>query len=247
MTSADPRLQLSLRGRLGALELAIALDLPPGLHVLIGPNGAGKSTVLRTIAGAESRFSGRCLFGDACLWDSERGHFVPPERRHVGYLPQSVALFPHLSGGDNVRFGTPPSSFAQEAKPAGPLRWLSSLGAEHVATLRPDRMSGGEQQRVGLARTLAREPRLLLLDEPFAALDVVSRAAVRSVVADYVKARALTAILVTHDVRDALAIGDSCVVLEAGQVSYRGPARHAVQPSSTPFVRAFFAGVDAPA
>lgn len=244
MSTAARDLQLVLRGGLGALRFSVDLKLSPGIHVLIGPNGAGKTTLLRVLAGAEPQLSGGCALDGRHLWESARGILTPPEHRNVGYLPQSVALFPHLSGRDNVRFGMTPPADSNRAERETPEHWLAALGVSHVADLRPARMSGGEQQRVGLARTLAREPRLLLLDEPFAALDVVGRASVRALVADYVKARRMTAILVTHDVRDALALGDSCVVLEAGQVTYQGPARRASQSTSTPFVRAFFAGVD---
>jgi molybdate transport system ATP-binding protein len=193
----------------GRLELA--LTLPAGMSVLVGPSGAGKSTCLLALAGlirpdaGEIVLAGRTLFGP--------GVDVPPWRRRVALVFQNLALFPHMTALENVRFGI------RERGPAGDEgahRWLARMRVAHVAERRPATLSGGEAQRVALARALASSPSLLLLDEPFSALDPTLRAELAAEVRAVVAQLAIPAILVTHHREDAESLGERIVRLRDG-------------------------------
>ena len=196
-------LRADIEVTLGRLDLAVAVDVGVGEVVaVVGPNGAGKTTLLRAIAG-----------------------LVPLRRGHVdvggdiGMVFQGAPLFPHLSAIENVAFG-PRAQGRSRADAAEVARtWLQRVGAEELAHLRPDALSGGQAQRVAIARAMAVEPALLLLDEPFAALDAGARVELRRCIRSLDVAR----LLVTHDVTDALALADRIVVLEDGRVVQEGP------------------------
>lgn len=202
---------------------------------LVGPNGAGKSTVLQVAAGllrpdrAEVVLEGRTLtsVGPGVA----REVLVAPHDRHIAMLSQDALLFPHLTVLDNVAFG-PRSRGAgkrQSREAAG--RWLAEVDAGQYADRRPSQLSGGQAQRVAIARALAGDPRLLLLDEPLAALDVAVAPAVRQTLRRVLEGR--TAVIVTHDVLDALLLADRVAVLEQGRVVEEGPgARVLRQPTS---------------
>ena len=181
---------------------------------LLGPSGSGKTTVLRAIAGFERPDSGEVLAGGEIL--SGRGTWVPPERRRIGMVFQDFALFPHLSAVANVAFGLRDADRGSRRSRAIELLELVGLAAE--VDRFPHELSGGQQQRVALARALAPRPRLVLLDEPFSNLD----ADVRMELAQYVRtalvAEGATALLVTHDQREAFAIADEIGVLRAGRL-----------------------------
>ena len=181
---------------------------------LLGPSGSGKTTVLRAIAGFERPDSGEVLAGGEML--SGRGTWVPPERRRIGMVFQDFALFPHLSAVANVAFGLRDADRGSRRSRAIELLALVGLAAE--VDRFPHELSGGQQQRVALARALAPRPRLVLLDEPFSNLD----ADVRMELAQYVRtalvAEGATALLVTHDQREAFAIADEIGVLRAGRL-----------------------------
>ena len=181
---------------------------------LLGPSGSGKTTVLRAIAGFERPDSGEVLAGGEIL--SGRGTWVPPERRRIGMVFQDFALFPHLSAVANVAFGLRDADRGSRRSRATELLALVGLAAE--VDRFPHELSGGQQQRVALARALAPRPRLVLLDEPFSNLD----ADVRMELAQYVRtalvAEGATALLVTHDQREAFAIADEIGVLRAGRL-----------------------------
>ena len=181
---------------------------------LLGPSGSGKTTVLRAIAGFERPDSGEVLAGGEIL--SGRGIWVPPERRRIGMVFQDFALFPHLSAVANVAFGLRDADRGSRRSRAIELLALVGLAAE--VDRFPHELSGGQQQRVALARALAPRPRLVLLDEPFSNLD----ADVRMELAQYVRtalvAEGATALLVTHDQREAFAIADEIGVLRAGRL-----------------------------
>ena len=181
---------------------------------LLGPSGSGKTTVLRAIAGFERPDSGEVLAGGEIL--SGRGNWVPPERRRIGMVFQDFALFPHLSAVANVAFGLRDADRGSRRSRAIELLALVGLAAE--VDRFPHELSGGQQQRVALARALAPRPRLVLLDEPFSNLD----ADVRMELAQYVRtalvAEGATALLVTHDQREAFAIADEIGVLRAGRL-----------------------------
>ncbi|TFB98682.1 ABC transporter ATP-binding protein [Cryobacterium adonitolivorans] len=223
-------------------DVRLHLDVASGETVaILGPNGAGKSTLLNTIAGLVTPDSGRCELNGTVLFDLPAGpgrrFWRPPHQRGVSLLAQEPLLFPHLSVLDNVAFGprsagAPASRARQRAT-----RWLREVDAEALSARRPAELSGGQAQRIAVARALASDPGLLLLDEPLAALDVSVAPAVRRmlrrVLAD------CSAVIVTHDVLDAYTLADRVVIVEDGRVVDQGtPAEVLDRPGS-----AFAAGL----
>jgi ABC-type sulfate/molybdate transport systems ATPase subunit len=207
-------------------NLHVELRLGEETVALVGPSGAGKTSLLRAIAGLEQPTAGHIALGDELWMDAERGTNVRPERRRVGYLPQDYALFPHLTVSGNVRFA------ARRDRPD----LLARVGVEHLADAKPGQLSGGERQRVALARALAREPRVLLLDEPFAALDAITREEVRSELADLLPSLGLPTLLVTHSFEDAAALADRVGVLGEGRIVQLAPADELIREPASPLV-----------
>ena len=200
---------------------AVDLAIPDGtLAAILGPSGCGKTTLLRTIAGFHRPTAGRIALRDRVLDEPPRRH-LPPERRRVGYIPQDVALFPHLTVAANIGFGLPRSRRSAQVTRLLELTELGPYAKRH-----PHQLSGGQQQRVALARALAAGPELLLLDEPFSALDSGLRARVRADVADLLRSYGTTAVLVTHDAAEALDFADSVTVLGHGRVLQTGTPEH---------------------
>ena len=233
-----------VRMRLGTLELDVSVDGGHEPVALIGPNGSGKTTLLRTIAGAHRPDVGTVQLGEEVVFDAERGIDVPPEERHVGYVPQGYGLFPHLSVLDNVAFGLmgrPPRPSREERRAAA-LRLLERMGCAPLADRRPATLSGGEQQRVALARALTVEPRILLLDEPLAALDARARRNIRSYLVEHLAERRGPALVVSHDARDVRALGAHVLAIEEGRIVQRGSAEELAAVPATEFVAAFFEG-----
>ena len=184
---------------------------------LLGPNGAGKSTVLNVIAGLITPTSGGVLLGGAQLAGT------PPHKRSVAMLAQDPLLFPHMTVLDNVAFG-PRSAGVGKADSRQTARTiLEQVGVRDLRNRKPNQLSGGQAQRVAVARALAAEPQLLLLDEPMAALDVAVTPALRHTLRNVLAGR--TAVIVTHDALDALLLADRVVVIEQGRVVEEGPAR----------------------
>jgi molybdate transport system ATP-binding protein len=219
----------------GAFRLRAVLDVPAGRTlVLFGPSGAGKSLLLRALAGIHRPVLGRITLDDRPLLDSGRGVDVPPQDRRLGYVPQSYALFPHLTVAQNVAFGLRglPASGTRE-RVAG---LLSQLQLDGLAERRPAQLSGGQQQRVALARALATSPRALLLDEPFAALDAPLRRVLRRELQTLRHRFGFTVILVTHDLGDACALGDAIAVLAGGAVVQVGTPAEVLTRPATPLV-----------
>ncbi|MFI6686698.1 ABC transporter ATP-binding protein [Streptomyces sp. NPDC050485] len=216
-------------GRAPILQ-GVELTVPDGeLACVLGPSGCGKSTLLRVIAGFHPAQRGQVTLGRTVLDDGRRR--LPAERRRIGYVPQDGALFPHLTVAANIGFGLPrPQRRDRVAELLG-LIGLPGLGERH-----PHQLSGGQQQRVALARALAPRPELLLLDEPFAALDATLRTDLRAEVAATLRAAGATAVLVTHDQDEALSFADTIAVMRAGRIVqqatpqdlYREPADTAV-------------------
>ncbi|MFI1959393.1 ABC transporter ATP-binding protein [Streptomyces althioticus] len=209
----------------GSFRLDITLTAAPGdVVALLGPNGAGKTTALRALAGLAPLTDGRlCLDGT----DLAR---TPPESRPVGVVFQDYLLFPHLTALDNVAFGPRCRGAGRSEARTRAAAWLERMGlAEHEGA-KPDRLSGGQAQRVALARALATDPRLLLLDEPLAALDARTRLEVRAQLRRHLADFEAVAVLVTHDPLDAMVLADRLVVVEHGRVVQEGApadiARH---------------------
>ncbi|MCB0880967.1 MAG: ATP-binding cassette domain-containing protein [Thermoleophilia bacterium] len=209
----------------------VELAVPAGSTLaLVGPSGAGKTTVVRAVAGLERLAAGRVAVGDEVWSDTRTGQWLPPERRRVGLVFQHHALFPHLTVAGNVAFaGVAPEAVHD---------LLHRLGIAHLAGERPARLSGGERQRVALARALARDPRVLLLDEPMSALDPHTRAGVRAELRAVLRGLEIPAVIVTHDLADASALADEAVVIEAGAVTQRGTPAQLASAPATAFVRA---------
>ncbi len=228
MLEADIRLDLS--------RLALEADFSAGpgeVVALLGPNGAGKSTVLRALAGL-LRLAGGRIELDGKVLDQPAEHvFVAPEQRAVAMMFQDYLLFPHLSALENVAFGLRARGQDRRAARAAAAAQLDRLGVGGVAAARPGAMSGGQQQRVALARALITEPRLLLLDEPLAALDVSTKAEVRRLLRNALRGTRAAHLLVTHDLLDAVALADRMLVLEHGTIVQTGtPAEVTARPRS---------------
>ena len=193
---------------------------PARVSIVFGPSGAGKTTLLRCIAGLETPTRGRIQYGEE-IW-SQYGvrNWVRPQKRPIGYLFQDFALFPHLTVAKNIGFGL--GALPRNERRRNVEAIISRLGLEGLAGRRPAELSGGEQQRVALARVLVRQPRILLLDEPFAALDEPTRESVRSYLRHFLSQLEIPALVVTHDWVDALALGDEMMVLSRGRLLQRG-------------------------
>jgi molybdate transport system ATP-binding protein len=204
--------------------------------VVIGPNGAGKTSLLTLLLGAHPVERGRIELDGLTLLDTERGIEVPLERRQLGYLPQDYALFPHLSVRANIEFALGSRSAPDPARVTALLR---EFGLEALAERKPAALSGGEKQRVGLARALSTSPRALLLDEPLAALDVHVRGEVRQLLRTHLERSGLPCVLVTHDADDARALGQRVVALEAGRVTQSGTWEELAEAPASRFVQAF--------
>jgi molybdate transport system ATP-binding protein len=216
--------------------LDVALSLPAGPTVLVGPNGAGKSTLLRAVLGAVPVRRGRIALDGRVLLDTARGLSLPTEERRVGWVPQDYALFPHLSVLENIQFGSPGPPGRHRA---GAL--LDQLGLGSLASRRPGALSGGERQKVALARALAAEPRALLLDEPLAALDTETRESTRTLLAETLRRLGIPSLVVTHDARDLAALAAPMVLLESGRVQSVGPLSGFRTSPPTDFARSLLA------
>lgn len=204
---------------------------------LVGPSGAGKSSLLAAIAGAERLTDGQISIGGRVV-STSRLH-VPSRRRGVVLLDQEARLFPHMTAAENVAFGLRARGVAKPEAGQRALGWLHRVGLGQLGDRSPERLSGGQQQRVALARALAADPALLLLDEPFTALDVETAAGIRDVLQTQLEATAATAVVVTHSADDAAALAARIVVLEAGAVTQEGPVREVLERPSTRFAAAF--------
>ncbi|MGA4798223.1 ABC transporter permease [Streptomyces lavendulocolor] len=206
----------------------LVLEAPPGTTVaVVGPNGAGKTTLLRALLALTDRAHARLALGGTDVTG------LPPHRRAVAWVPQDGALFPHLTALANTAYGprahgVPRGEAAKDAQ-----RWLDRLGVGHLAHRRPAQLSGGQAQRVALARALATRPRLLLLDEPLAALDQTTRAHVRHTLRRHLDGFGGVCLIVTHDPVEAVSLADRVLVLEAGRaLQYASPAEVTRHPRS---------------
>ncbi len=215
--------EASIELRLGTLELDVELTVAQGeLLALLGPNGAGKSTVLRCLAGLQPVDAGQIAVDGDVLDEPGAGRFVPPERRPVGVVFQDYLLFAHLSVLENVAFGLRARGVPRADARAKARAWLERFDLAPYAPARPGALSGGQAQRVALARAMAGDPRVLLLDEPLAALDAGTRASVRRDLRAHLASFEGMRLLVTHDPIDAYALADRVAIVEAGRIVQTG-------------------------
>ena len=227
-------LRADLQVQLGDLDLDIGLTADDGEVVaLLGPNGAGKTTALRAIAGLQPLAAGRVEVDGVVLDEPATGTFVPTGERPIGVVFQDLLLFPRLSALDNVAFGLRARGCSKHDARAAAHGWLERFGLAEHATAKPKALSGGQAQRVALARALATDPKLLLLDEPLAALDATTRLQVRTELRRHLATFAGARLLITHDPVDAVVLADRLVIIEAGRVTQMGtPAEVTSRPGS---------------
>jgi len=228
-------LEADLQLRLSRLDLDVAFTVASGeVLALLGPNGSGKSTSLRALMGLLPLAGGRVVLDGTVLEDPAQHVKVPPEKRPIGLMFQDYLLFPHLSAVENVAFGLRARGTDKKAARERAAQTLARLGLEgRLASARPGAMSGGQQQRVAMARALVTDPKLLLLDEPLAALDVSTKTDVRRLLRDALRQSSAANVLVTHDLLDAVALGDRMVVIQDGGVVQTGtPAEVTARPRS---------------
>ena len=219
----------------------VSLEVPTGgLVALLGPSGCGKTTLLRIVAGLDRADQGHILF------DGEDMTAVHSRDRRIGFVFQHYALFKHMTVRDNIAFGlTVRARAARPSKTAIAARvdeLLSLVQLEHLGARYPTQLSGGQRQRVALARALAVEPRVLLLDEPFGALDARVRKELRRWLRELHDTLHFTSLFVTHDLDEALEVADEVVVMNAGRIEQQGTPRAICEQPATPFVREFLDG-----
>ncbi|TJZ89584.1 molybdenum ABC transporter ATP-binding protein [Paracoccus gahaiensis] len=206
----------------GPIPLDLSFRVEPGeLLALVGPSGSGKTTLLRTIAGLWRPAQARVVAGGAVWLDTQAGVTLPPDRRRVGVVFQSYALFPHLTAAQNVACAMGDLPRAHRLPEA--LRLLDLVDLGGLADRRPAQLSGGQQQRVAIARALARRPQALLLDEPFSAVDRATREGLHARIQTLRAHLAMPVVLVTHDLTEAQALADRMVVIAAGRMVAEGP------------------------
>lgn len=215
-------LELALDARRGIFHLNIECRFASEWTVIFGPSGAGKSSLLRLLAGLDRPDHGRIAMDGASLTDSARGLWLQPGRRRISMVAQQSALFPHLSVTANVAYGL--GHLDRTSRAARVKEVLELVDAMNLAGRRPQELSGGEAQRVALARALAPQPRLLLLDEPFSALDGAASDALLARLQIWLSQHRVQTVLATHDATDALAAGAEVALLRDGRLAALGPA-----------------------
>jgi molybdate transport system ATP-binding protein len=206
--------------------LEVSLTLGGRVTAILGPSGSGKTSLLEVIAGLRRDAVGRVVVEQTTFLDSGEGRYLPPERRAIGYVPQEPALFPHLNARDNVRYGL-------RASMGGERLFEETVALLEIGSLMPRfprTLSGGEAQRVALARALVTRPRLLLLDEPLAALDYELKGRILPYLMRVRDDAKIPMLYVTHHAGEALALADEAIVLRAGRVEAKGPARDILTP-----------------
>lgn len=217
-------MSLHLRAQLAGRQFEAELEVGDGERVaVLGHNGAGKSTLLGVLAGTVRPDAGRATLDGTVLFDLGPGRhrWLRPHARGISLLAQDALLFPHLSVIENVAFGPRVGGASKREARQRAERWLDEVGASELAGRRPSQLSGGQAQRVAIARALASEPRLLLLDEPMAALDIAVAPLLRRVLGRVLADR--SAMVVTHDALDALLLSERIIVLEEGRIVESGP------------------------
>jgi ABC-type sulfate/molybdate transport systems ATPase subunit len=215
-------LELALDAHRGSFHLKLECRLASDWTVIFGPSGAGKTTLLRLLAGLDRPEQGRIVFSSRVLADTAMGLRLPPGRRQTSLVAQQPALFPHLSVAANIAYGLRPLDPA--SRTARVAEMLALVDATGLTLRRPLDLSGGEAQRIALARALAPGPRLLLLDEPFSALDGVASDALLARLQSWLRENNVQTVLATHDVTDALATSAEVLLLREGRLVALGAA-----------------------
>jgi len=223
-SGALPVLETQIHKRLGTavhgFDLKVDFQAGPGFTILFGPSGAGKTTVLDCIAGLITPDEGRIILASRVLFDSEKRRNEELAKRRVGYVFQSLALFPHLSVEQNVGYGLAQVGSVERKQRVGCI--LEEFGIAHLAKRSARQISGGESQRVALARTLVTRPAVLLLDEPLAALDAATKAKIIDDLRSWNREQRIPILYVTHSREEVFALGERVVVLDFGQVVAQG-------------------------
>ena len=221
--ASDPGLSVRLRKRFvpdGEFELLVAFRMAPGITILFGPSGAGKTTLLDCIAGLTTPDDGQITTAQKTLFDSAMGVNLAPQSRQVGYVFQDLALFPHLSAAQNVEYGL--ASLPADERRRKSAAILESFRIAHLQARKPREISGGERQRVALARALVTDPCVLLLDEPLAGLDAVTKSKIIDDLRLWNQTYKIPILYVTHSREEVFALGEQVIVLEAGRIIAQG-------------------------
>ncbi len=219
--------------RHGAVALDVDLTLPTGITCVVGPSGAGKSTLLAVIAGLVEPAAGKVALGGEVWFDAATRQMTPVHRRRVAYVFQRLALFPHLDAVGNVTYGMDRSLPRTERRDRA-RQLLDRVGAAHLGHRRPPTFSGGEAQRVAIARALAMSPKVVLLDEPFSALDRALKIQLAALVRDLVDDLDVPLVSVTHPHGEARALADRAIRLEHGRVVAQGAPGDILGPPRAP-------------
>ena len=215
-------LEVSVRKRASPqFELQAEFSAAPGFSILFGPSGAGKTTLLECICGLRAPDAGRISINGRVIYDGEKTS-VPVPLRKVGYVFQSLALFPHRSVEENIQYGLAGMPLAERTERSSAI--LRSFGILHLREQKPGKISGGERQRVALARSLVTEPEVLLLDEPLSGLDRASKETLFAELRRWNEVHAIPILYVTHSYREALTLGERVILLEAGKIQAQGDA-----------------------
>jgi molybdate transport system ATP-binding protein len=217
-------IHISVRLPLDRFELDVTLDLRRTVTALFGPSGVGKTSLLECVAGLRTPAAGEIRLDGDVLYSSESNIAVPPELRRIGYVPQEALLFPHMSVRRNLTYGSRRRSAAHDGD-VGVESVTQALEIEHLLDRAPDTLSGGERQRVALGRALVSGPRLLLLDEPLAALDIELKDRVLPYLMRLRDVYRIPALVVSHDVSEVTTLCDEVVILEGGRLAAQGDPR----------------------
>ena len=222
-------LEVDIKKKLRDFDLRLKLDIDRGKTLmLVGDNGCGKTSLLNLISGLDTPDEGRIALDGLALFDSEKKINIPPEARGIGYVFQSYALFPHMNVYDNVAFGLRTRKMPGDEIDVLVKEHLDRAGLWDIRKAKAADVSGGQKQRIALARALIIEPRLLLLDEPLSALDVRKQAKMRRELKESIRACGVPCIIVTHDLRDVVSMGDFACLLEMGKVALMGCAEEVI-------------------
>lgn len=216
-------LEAVLKKHLRDFPLDMEIRAGPGeILAIMGENGAGKSTVLNIISGLLAADAGIIRLAGRILYDSVAGTGVPIEARRIGYVLQNPAIFPHLTVQENIAYGMKARHMKKDLLAGEVDHWLDAMDIRTLSSVHAANLSGGQKQRVALARAFATGPELLMLDEPFTALDAGSTAAVKIHIRNYIREHRIPCILVTHRVTDTKDIGDTACILSQGKIQWQG-------------------------